>query len=136
MTAIYNSLLYKTTTCESISFYYRGIGDNFRVQMTILTGVDQMIAMKQSGEAYNLAIKAADRLPVLNIVKLGLMINYATLYEGTNLKRSVEIAKSTWDEIVRDQSAFDTICENEYKEVTILTSLLRDNLTYWVEKAN
>lgn len=115
---------------ESKVFFHKMKGDYFRYLAEIASGDKKEEAKKKALEAYDSAVKIAEKLPATSPIRLGLFLNFSVFhYEiNDNPPRACEIAKEAFDNAISD---LDTLNEDSYKDSTLIMQLLRDNLTLW-----
>ncbi|KAG8369196.1 hypothetical protein BUALT_Bualt15G0126000 [Buddleja alternifolia] len=63
-------------------------------------------------------------------IRLGLALNFSVFYYEilNSPDRACDLAKQAFDEAIAE---LDTLCEESYKDSTLIMQLLRDNLTLW-----
>jgi 14-3-3 protein epsilon len=89
-----------------------------------------MAAMK-TNNSYQSACKLAEKhLRICNPLYLSLMLNLSVYYYEVlfNEKRATDILQETFDKAI---GMMDDVLEEDYKEVTLLMQLMKDNLVLW-----
>ena len=89
-----------------------------------------MAAMKTNSMYKNCCDMAEKHLRITNPLYLSLMLNLAVYYYETlmNEAKALDILKETFDKAI---GVMDDIDEQDYKEVTLLMQLMKDNMTLW-----
>eukprot|EP01006_Ploeotia_vitrea_P056429 TRINITY_DN68099_c2_g4_i3.p1 TRINITY_DN68099_c2_g4~~TRINITY_DN68099_c2_g4_i3.p1 ORF type:complete len:259 (-),score=29.44 TRINITY_DN68099_c2_g4_i3:123-899(-) len=95
-------------------------------------GADVKAQQEQALSAYSTAWELAKtELGARNPIRLGLALNFSVFYYEImhDPQRSCSLAKEAFDDAIVE---LDTVCdEEEYKELTLILQLLRDNIHLW-----
>merc|ERR1711982_195399 len=81
--------------------------------------------------AYDEAKNVAEKdLAVTHPIRLGLALNYSVFQYEVLQKpdEACKMARSAFEEAIAE---LDNVSEDSYKDSTLITQLLRDNLTLW-----
>lgn len=121
-------LIPNSSDIETKIFFYKMKADYLRYQAEVKVGDEYVSLYKKSMEAYVEGMKLAEELPIHNIVRLGIALNYSVLqYEVIlNKEAAIEIAKTAYNDAMK---IIDEIEKN--KEILLLIQLLKENLSQW-----
>lgn len=91
--------------------------------------------IEETKQCYLEAMSLSKKLPLLNVTKLGLILNLSVFYFENLLQpgKSIQLLKDTLEE---SHNLIDQIPEKDFREVTTLQQYMRDNLTLWTNHVN
>jgi 14-3-3 protein epsilon len=101
-------------------------------------------AAQEARDLYSQALSiASSSLSLVDPIRIDIAMTYSA-FVGKVLKDRAEVAriattesgsmaKGAFDDAI---SELDNVCEETYKDSTLIMQLLRDNLTLWTEDAN
>lgn len=131
-----NAKISNVVTDESKVFFFTMKGDYYKYLCEIdNTEGNQGKATEAYKEASDIANKEASdiankNLASTNPIRLGLALNFSVFqYEILNQPdQAIHTAKQAFDDAIAESGTID---EESYKDSTLITQLLRDNLTLW-----
>ncbi|KAM9309280.1 14-3-3 protein zeta/delta-like [Pholidichthys leucotaenia] len=130
-------LIPKCSAPDSAVFYNKMKGDYYRY-LAEVTPEDEKTGTKGptdfSEEAYQRALDIAEKeMEPTNPIRLGLALNFSVFYyEIRNCHdKACKLAKKAFDDAIAE---LDSLCEDSYKDSTLIMQLLRDNLTLWTSE--
>lgn len=112
-------------------FFLKMRGDYNRYLSEFMTDQEGNDAVDAAKEAYSEAQTLAEHnLADTHPLRLGLALNYSVfLYEIMNqVQDAIDLVRNTFKSAI---SHIDNVGEEQYKDVTLIMQLLRDNLTLW-----
>lgn len=112
-------------------FFLKMRGDYNRYLSEFMTDQEGNDAVDAAKEAYSEAQTLAEHnLADTHPLRLGLCLNYSVfLYEIMNqVQDAIDLVRNTFKSAI---SHIDNVGEEQYKDVTLIMQLLRDNLTLW-----
>jgi len=124
-------LLPNSKSEESKIFFLKMKGDYNRYLTEFLVDQEGNEAIENAREAYISAKKLAkSNLPATHPLRLGLLLNLSVFYFEIlqNQEKATKTAEKAFDRAI---SNIDNVCEETYKDCTLIMQLLRDNLTLW-----
>uniref|UniRef100_A0A096N029 14-3-3 domain-containing protein n=1 Tax=Papio anubis TaxID=9555 RepID=A0A096N029_PAPAN len=116
---------------ENKVFYLKMKGDYYHYLAEVATGDDKKGIVDQSQQAYQEAFEISKKeMQPTHPIRLGLALNFSVFYYEilNSPEKACSLAKSAFDESIAE---LDTLSEGSYKDSTVITQLLRDNLTLW-----
>ena len=122
------------TSSESKVWYHKTRGDYWRYIAEFAAGEERTHATQNGLSAYQRAYDIAlSELTPINPTRLGLVLNLAVFYADVlgSRERACQIAKAAFDGAIAD---YDRIPEDLYKDTTIITNIMRDNLIFWTSE--
>ena len=123
-----NAKISNVVTDESKVFFFTMKGDYYKY----LCEIDNTEGNQgKATEAYKEASDIANKnLASTNPIRLGLALNFSVFqYEILNQPdQAIHTAKQAFDDAIAESGTID---EESYKDSTLITQLLRDNLTLW-----
>ncbi|XP_021724815.1 14-3-3-like protein B [Chenopodium quinoa] len=132
ITLIDDHLLPFASSTESSVFYLKMKADHYRYMAEIKTGDEKTLVAEESLKTYEEAMAiAVAQLSPIHPARLGLALNFAVFYYEVlnSYQRAHHLAKEAFDEAM---SELDDIGSRACsKDIKVILSLLRDNLTLW-----
>ncbi len=131
LSLIENFLLPNSKSELSKVFFLKMKGDYNRYLSEFMTDQEGNDAVENAKEAYSEAqILAEHNLSDTHPLRLGLALNYSVfLYEILNQQQdAIDMVRNTFKAAI---AHIDNVSEEQYKDVTLIMQLLRDNLTLW-----
>jgi hypothetical protein len=124
-----DKLLPTTNNDDHKTFYLKFKGDLYRYYCEFLTGEQLKITSTKSNDSYITAIKAAEALPAVNPIKLGLLLNYSVYLSDvqSNPKEACKIAQAAYNDAM---AGIDQNGGNQHQETIYILQILRD-VTLW-----
>jgi hypothetical protein len=119
--------LYKRRAMDDTKvFYLKMKGDYYKYMAE--TGEAEEI--QKSFEAYSHASDIAESLPVCNLVRLGLALNFSVFYYELKKEpiKAIELAETTFYKAIPTLEELD---ERAYKEAIQILRLIKDNSLFW-----
>merc|ERR1712045_654339 len=111
-------------------------GDYYRYLSEFTTDAEGDENKEKTWEYYKDAMEAARKsLPETHPTRLGLALNFSVCYYEILKKPedACKLAKEAFDAAIEK---LDTLNDSSYKDSTLITQLLRDNLTLWTSESN
>lgn len=124
-------LIASATSGESKVFYLKMKGDYHRYLAEFATSEARKETAENSLAAYKAASEIASaELAPTHPIRLGLALNFSVFYYEilSSPERACLLAKQAFDDAIAE---LDQLCEDSYKDSTLIMQLLRDNLTLW-----
>jgi len=122
------------STSESRIFYYKMKGDYYRYLAEISKDeARKNAASKSQLEGYEKAMDVCnEELPPTDPIRLGLSLSWSVFYYEilNETATAVEIAKKAFDGAI---GRLDDLDEDSYKDCTVITQLLKNNLDNWTK---
>jgi len=115
---------------EAKAFFLKMKGDYHRYYAETASGDEQK---NKAFEAYNKALDIAmSTLTSTHPIRLGLVLNFSVFYYEIlkQTQKGLSLAKSAYEEASTEMENLD---EETYKEATLITQLLKDNIALWQE---
>merc|ERR1712088_312675 len=115
-------------------FYQKMKADYYRYIAEFTVGDTKSKAAESARQAYEDAKNVAEKdLVVTHPIRLGLALNYSVfLYEVLqNPDDACKMARQAFEDAIAE---LDNVSEDSYKDSTLITQLLRDNLTLWTSE--
>lgn len=130
-----NELLKKAEDAEAKVFYIKMKGDYNRYIAEYAEGDLKDQVVEDALKSYDEATKIAKDLPVLNPIRLGLVLNFSVFYyEAKNdHKKAIEIAKEAVDLADKELPNIDEDAD-ENRDTVSIYNLLKENLDMWTSE--
>ena len=128
-------LINKAKEDEAIVFYKQIIGDFNRYIAEFTEGDIKIQAINNATKIYDEAIEKAEKLTVLNQVKLGLYLNFAKfIYDfHNNRQKSIDISKKIILEVEKELKNIDKKADKN-KDIISIYDVLKLNLENWLKE--
>lgn len=119
-----------TSDVEKDLFFAKMVGDCYHYLIEFEpVPAERARYIEEAERAYGLAITKAAGLAVTNPRRLGLMLNYSVYLQGVKkTEEASRVAKECFDKAFVELESID---DDDYKEATLIMSLLRGNVTLW-----
>merc|ERR1712174_21559 len=124
-------LIPKASNAESKVFYLKMKGDYYRYLAEVATGEARTTVVEDSQKAYQDAYDISkSKMQPTHPIRLGLALNFSVFYYEilNSPDRACHLAKQAFDDAIAE---LDSLSEESYRDSTLITQLLRDNLTLW-----
>merc|ERR1712107_621664 len=111
--------------------YQKMKADYHRYIAEFTEGDKKAKAAENARQSYEDAQKVAEKdLVVTHPIRLGLALNFSVFqYEVLqNPEEACKMARTAFEDAIAE---LDNVAEDSYKDSTLITQLLRDNLTLW-----
>jgi len=115
---------------ENQAFFLKAKGDYLRYQTEVLQEQEKKEIVKEIQRFYEEAEIICNELEQTNPVRLGLYLNLSIFYYETmrEYRKGIEIAQKTFDDGIKQIVSIEA---EEYKDITLILQLVRDNLNLW-----
>jgi len=125
---------FSSDTVERKVLLAKAVADYNRYKVEISEEPYKTKAKEEVRRIYKEIIGVAEsQLAPINATRLGLMLNYTVFLAETdnNKPEAVETARRVFDDAIGE---LDEVSEEDYKDVTLIMQLLRDNINQWAEE--
>lgn len=133
--AILSDILIPNETANDGEVFYKKMqGDYYRYLAEVQVGDKREESVKMSLQTYQAATeKAAESLPVIHPIRLGLALNFSVFYYEimNDPDKACELARKAFDEAIGQLSQLE---KDSCQDSTLIMQLLRDNLMLWTSE--
>jgi len=127
----------KLKTLDGKTFFLKVKADYYRYMSEISFGSDLKTYRKHSSKFYKEAFTTSLMLNPLNIIRLGVALNYSVFFYEvlSNTLQSIMIATSALNEALKELKSYDEerLQDEKLKDALDIISIIKENIQYWAK---